>query len=68
MAMNDNNLLNTAARIHDELLDIARMFAEAEHYKAAIQMQGFARLVIDEAEAIHLETPSKQLQVVKLAS
>ena len=66
--MNDNDLMNTATRIHNELLDIARMFAEAEHYKAAIQMQGFARLVIDEAETIRQETQIKQLQEVKLAS
>ncbi|BBO35679.1 hypothetical protein [Lacipirellula parvula] len=66
--MNDNDLLNTAARVHDELLGIARMFADAEHYKAAIQTQGFARLVIDAAEAIRQETQIKQLQKVKLAS
>lgn len=66
--MTHDDLLDAATRIHDELLDIARMFAEAEHYKAAIQMQGFASLVIDEAEAILQETLTKQLQEVKLAN
>ncbi len=63
--MTDDELLTAASRIHDELLRIARLFAGAEHHKVAIQMQGFARLVIDEAEAVHNAT-SKQLPRMKL--
>lgn len=63
--MTDDDLLTAAARIHDDLIRIARTFADAEQYKVAIQMQGFARVVVDEAEAAHNATSIKQLRAMK---
>ena len=45
--------LNTVTmRIQDDLREIARMFAEAGHYRAALQVQGFATLIAEESSAI----------------
>lgn len=57
--MTDSDLQSAAARIHDELLDIARMFADAEHYKAALHAIGFARLIVEEASGVQQKTPAK---------
>lgn len=45
----DDNLVRAATRTHDDLLAIAKMFAEAEHYMTALHVQGFARRILDEA-------------------
>ena len=45
-----DDILNEAARIRHDLLDIAQMFADAEYFQTAIQIQGFAALILTEAE------------------
>ncbi|WP_152101001.1 hypothetical protein [Lacipirellula parvula] len=51
-SMSDRDLHEATARIYDDLLVLARMFADAERYSTAIRVQGFARLILDEATAV----------------
>ena len=51
-AAKSDGIRNEATRIRHDLLDIAQMFADAEHYQTAIQIQGFATLILIEAERI----------------
>ena len=66
--MTDSDLQSAAARIHDELLDIARMLADAEHYKAALHTIGFAKLIVEEASGVHRTTPPKRSKKMNLRS
>ena len=66
--MTDSDLLIAAARIHDELRGIARMFADAKHYKAALQTLAFAELIVEEAAEVHQKTPVRQPKHINLDS
>ena len=50
--MVDDDLLRATTRRYDDLLAIAKMFAEAEHYLTALHIQGFARRIVDEAAEV----------------
>lgn len=50
--MINDDLVSGATRTHDDLLAIAKMFAEAEHYMTAIHIRGFATRILHEAVAL----------------
>ncbi len=66
--MFENDMHSAVARVRDDLLAIAQMFADAEHHKAAFQVQDFARLIVDEAEAVARAAVGKSESKVKIAS